>query len=154
MSTIKQKLVASKIVETRCSTKEAMKAAGYSDSYANNSNQLTSTKSWEDLMEKHFPDSKLALKIDEGLEANRVISAVNTNKQATGGTTDFIEVPDFAIRHKYVETALKVKKKMPDLGDKDNPFKVDITIDIGTTLKKIYGSRSNEGVRKVLNGSV
>jgi len=42
----------------------------------------------------------------DGLKANRVISAI-TNKQATGGTADFIDVPDHAVRHKYLETASK-----------------------------------------------
>jgi hypothetical protein len=45
--------------------------------------------------------------LDDGLGANRVISAVNTNKQADGATSDFIEVPDHAVRHKYLETAAK-----------------------------------------------
>jgi len=43
----------------------------------------------------------------DGLKANRVISAVNTDKQANGSSSDFIEVPDHAVRHKYLETASK-----------------------------------------------
>lgn len=46
-------------------------------------------------------------KIKEGLEANRVISAVKGNK-ADGQTTDFIEVPDYSTRQKYVNNALEV----------------------------------------------
>lgn len=153
MSPIKQKKVLAKLLENNGNLGKAMVDAGYSKNYADNPQLLTSTKTWEELMEKHFPDSKIALKIEEGLEANRVISAVNTNKEATAGTTDFIEVPDHAIRHKFVETALKVKRKMPELGDKDNPFKIDINVDIGSTLKKIYGQRNNGSAGKVLNGS-
>lgn len=50
---------------------------------------------------------KLIDVLGDGLEANRVISAVNTGKQASGATADFIEVPDHAVRHKYLETAGK-----------------------------------------------
>jgi len=115
MSTLRQKIVASKIFANRGSkdtVKKIMKDAGYSDAYAKNPQQLTTTRSWRQLMDKYLPDEKIVKKIDEGLEANRVISAVNTAKQASGGTTDFIEVPDFAIRHKYVETSLKIKGKL------------------------------------------
>lgn len=66
------------------------------------------------LEEAGITDQKLLKKLDEGLEAQRIISAVNTHKQATGITTDFIEVPDHAVRHKYLETALKLKKRMID----------------------------------------
>jgi hypothetical protein len=151
MPSLKQKLAALKLVENSGNIGKAMIDAGYSPK--TDTTNLTKSKGWEELMEKHFPDSKIALKIEEGLEANRVISAVNTNKEATAGTTDFIEVPDHAIRHKFVETALKVKRKMPELGDKDNPFKIDINVDIGSTLKKIYGQRNNGSAGKVLNGS-
>lgn len=41
----------------------------------------------------------------QGLQAKRTISAINTDKEATGVTTDFIEVPDHLVRHKYLETA-------------------------------------------------
>ena len=43
--------------------------------------------------------------LDQGLKANRVISAVSTDKHANGATTDFIEVPDHLTRHKFMETA-------------------------------------------------
>jgi len=45
--------------------------------------------------------------LDDGLKANRVISAIKTDKEATGATADFIDVPDHAVRHKYLETASK-----------------------------------------------
>ena len=50
---------------------------------------------------------KLTEVLEEGLSANKVISAVNTGKQANGQTADFIEVPDLQVRHKYLETAAK-----------------------------------------------
>ena len=49
----------------------------------------------------------------EGLGSTRTISAVK-GTSANGGTTDFIDVPDFLSRHKYLETALKLKKRLSD----------------------------------------
>lgn len=62
-----------------------------------------------DLMDKMgLTDEKILGKIDEGLEATRTISAISS-KQANGQTQDFIDVPDYHVRHKYTETALKLK---------------------------------------------
>ena len=102
------------------SMKQAMKDLGYSESYAH-SGQMKKTDTWKRLMEKYLPDRKLVKVVNEGLGANRVISAMNTGKQASGATADFIEVADHAVRHKFVETALKMKGKLID--------KTDITSD-------------------------
>jgi len=66
-----------------------------------------------DIMDRHgLTDDKLAAVLNEGLEAARSISAI-AGTEANGGTVDFVEVPDFAVRHKYLETALKLKDKFP-----------------------------------------
>ena len=49
---------------------------------------------------------RLLKKLDEGLEATRTISAL-TGKNAKGTDMDFIDVPDYSVRHKYLETAAK-----------------------------------------------
>ena len=97
------------------SMKQAMIDLGYSESYAH-SGQIKKTSTWQRLMKKYLPDKKLVKVVDDGLEANRVISAVS-GKLASGGTTDFIEVPDHAIRHRFVETALKMKGKLVERTD-------------------------------------
>jgi hypothetical protein len=111
---------------------------------------------YEDFMEAAgITDSLLQQKIVEGLDANRTISAnviVKSNdpkiktKSATARDIDFIDVPDFAIRHKYLETALKLKKRLIDRiqhsTDPENPIKVDIDV----TIKKIYGSGDKKSV--------
>lgn len=103
----------------------AMKEAGFSDAYAKNPHKLMETDGWQELMDEYFPDEELAKKVKEGLEANRVISATVViksddpkvkTKTATARDIDFIDVPDYAIRHKYVETALKLKKKLNNDG--------------------------------------
>lgn len=50
---------------------------------------------------------RLIKSLDEGLEANKIVSAVVTGRDADERTNDFIEVPDYPTRHKYLETAGK-----------------------------------------------
>jgi len=96
---------------------QAMKNLGYSENYANSPDKIKKTKGWKALMRKYLPNRKLVKVVDEGLSANRVISAMKTDKQATGATADFIEVPDHAVRHRFVETALKMKGKLIERQD-------------------------------------
>lgn len=83
---------------------------------------------YEDFLEQAgITDKLLQQKIMEGLEATKVISArviVSKDKPtsqangelppATSQTDDFIDVPDFMARHKYLETALKLKQRLVD----------------------------------------
>lgn len=69
---IKQKILAKRIVENRGNISKSMREAGYSDAYAKNPQQLTATQSWQDLLEKVLPDSKITDKLDELLEASAV----------------------------------------------------------------------------------
>lgn len=65
------------------------------------------------IMDNHgLTNDKLVEVLKNGLEANRVISAISTDKEAPGATTDFIDVPDHATRHKYLETAFKLKGEL------------------------------------------
>ena len=70
----------------------------------------------EFLEEAGITDTLLQQKIVEGLDANRTISAM-TGTKATGQTVDFVDVPDFISRHKYLETALKLKKRLIERKD-------------------------------------
>lgn len=114
---------------------QAMKDLGYSASYAK-SGHIKKTETWQELLKKCLPDEKLVQVINDGLDANRVISAINTGKQATGATSDFIEVPDHAVRHKFVETALKIRGKLID--------RTDITTDGKELPTPIYGGQSTK----------
>lgn len=112
------------------SMSQAMKDLNYSESYSNSPHRLKRTKTWKKLMKECLPNSKLVRVVSEGLDANKVISArVIVNKSrptsqadgelpvANSQTDDFIEVPDHAVRHKFVETALKMKGKLIDKTD-------------------------------------
>lgn len=74
-------------------------------------------------------------KVKEGLDATKVISAVIVSgKNAKGedanpGTHDFVDVPDFMARHKYVDTALKLDSAFPnDKLDVNHTGDVNITV--------------------------
>ena len=78
------------------STGGAMINEGFSPSTAATPKNLTETEGWKILAKNYYPDEKIARRIGEGLDA-----------------TDKDERPDFNARHKYVDTALKVKNKCP-----------------------------------------
>ena len=88
----------------------------------------------EFLEEAGITDKLLQDKIKEGLESNRVISAIANGKQANGATTDFIDVPDMAVRHKYLETSLKLKRRLKE--------RVDLTTDDNPLPQPIYAGNS------------
>ena len=149
MSTVKQKRVAKKILENpRLSVGEAMRESGYSPNTAVHPKDLTESQGWKQLMDKYMPDELLAQVGEEGLRANKQLAARVVFKKdaptsqsahelppANSTTDDFIEVPDYAVRHKYYETALKVKGKLTnnvDLttqGQKIEPMQIIIVED-------------------------
>jgi phage terminase small subunit len=55
-------------------------------------------------------DRRLANKLSDGLDANKTVGAMG--KDATASTSDFIDVPDWNARHKYLTTALTLKKRL------------------------------------------
>jgi hypothetical protein len=60
MATLRQEKVLNKISgNLGKSLGEAMREAGYSEEYANNPQQLTRTKSWQELAEQLLPDEPL-----------------------------------------------------------------------------------------------
>lgn len=89
-----------KSVENGGNISKAMREAGYSLSTINNPNNLTDSDGWQMLLEIYIPDEKLAKKLNEGLDSTKQM--------------DFEKLPDMPTRHKYLETALKVKGKLRD----------------------------------------
>ena len=93
MATFKQKRAFKEVLNGSTITK-AMKVAGYADTTASTTGKLTNTIGWNELMNEYLPDKLLAKKHLEGLEATK------------GGES---EEPDYAVRHKYLDSAYKVK---------------------------------------------
>ena len=99
---------------------EAFKKAGYRDTFNGNRALRRQMPQILELLEKKgLTDELLVDCLKGGLNANKVISATiieNTRAdsnspeaQARSSTKDFIEVPDHAVRHKFLTTALQLK---------------------------------------------
>ena len=93
----KQKKVLAIALKNAGKLQPAMKEAGYAKGYAKNPKELTETKSWAVLLKEYLPDDLLTKVAQEGLEATT----------EPGG-----KLPDYVVRHKYLETALKMKNKL------------------------------------------
>jgi len=105
MPTIKQK-VAFKEVLNGSTITSAMKKANYSDTTASTTGKLTNTKGWKELVDQHLPDKLLAQKHNEGLNAGKHIYK---NNNETGEIEDLGIEADYATRHKYLDSAYKIK---------------------------------------------
>lgn len=137
--TLKQRKWIKHYIELGNATEAAMIAYNLTEDQRESAAQI----GWEnirkldfsELMEENgITDARLSKKLDEGLEATRTISAVK-GTSANGGTTDFIDVPDFDVRHKYVQTSLKLKKRLVDRIDHtsgDKPIPILGTVDVHT----------------------
>ena len=105
---------------------QIMRENGYSDNTADNPDHITESKSWALLMEEYIPESLVAQTHKEAFTANRTISVV-TGKQATGSSTDFVDVPDWQTRMKATELGYKIRGRLIEkklLGeDGEHPFK-------------------------------
>jgi hypothetical protein len=86
------------------------------------------------LEEAGITDELLKKKIMEGLDSTKQIGARKIVQGARTGheirvdantdTDDFIDVPDYAVRHKYLETALKLKKRLVEKSDPNIDVKI------------------------------
>lgn len=100
MATIKQKKAIAHIIEGD-SVSKAMLKAGYSPATAKDPKKLTESPIFLKVLEKAgVTDEKLAERLNEGLDAT------------------FKGSPDYNVRHKYLETGLRVKghtKETPNI---------------------------------------
>lgn len=104
MATVKQKLVAKKVLKGTPIAK-AMREAGYSKSTATTTGKITRSNGWKELMDKYISDDLLAKVHNEGLQDK-----------------------DANTRHKYLETGYKVKQKYDPATVNINLVDVDIEI--------------------------
>ncbi len=99
MATQKQKKAIDNLVENGGNVSKAMKDAGYSKATAKTPQKLTESKAFVELMADAITDAKLIKVIDDGLTANKTFAVDES----------VVDVPDHATRHKFLESALKVK---------------------------------------------
>ena len=110
--TVKQKLVASKLIENGGNISKTMEQVGYSKATARNPQKLTNSKGWQELLDKFLPDDKLLKKHDEALEATK--------------WNDFTgeKEPDHSIRLKGIELGYKIKRRIGESNVNINEAKI------------------------------
>lgn len=99
MATKKQLKAIDNLVGNGGNVTKAMVDAGYSEKTAHTPSKLTDSKAFNELMAEAITDQKLIKVIDEGLTATKTFAIDES----------LVETPDHATRHKFLETALKVK---------------------------------------------
>lgn len=109
MATNLQEKAVARMVESGISASRAMREVGYSKETAKAPTKLTKSKGFDALMKKYLPDTLLAKTHNEGLKATKYESRLTGR-----GESEIVEVPDFAVRHKYLDTGYKVKKVYSD----------------------------------------
>ncbi len=100
-------MTAKKVLESkgRIPVSKAMLESGYPATTAKNPQQVTRTKSWQQLMEEALPDKDLLRVHKEGLSATKII---------TSPTEPDREVEDYSVRKGYLELGYKVKGRLID----------------------------------------
>lgn len=122
--TIRQQRLAKLIEENLTAPKprplaKLMRDAGYSEAVATKAASrmvgvISKKLGWADQMDKAgITNEALMAVLGEGLLAKKQISAV-VGKDADGATVDFVDVEDHPTRHKYLDTALKLKSAYPN----------------------------------------
>ena len=138
--TLKQKRTFNKTLENFGNVSKAAAGAGYKKSVAKNPQVITRSKGWKQLCEEYLDDDKLAKVHSEGLSA---ITVVMRNNNETG-EIESREIADYSVRHKYLDTAYKVKGKYSE--DKLNESAREKILkeleDREALIKKKYGDRS------------
>jgi hypothetical protein len=116
MPTLKQKAAIQKIlVNPGLTVTEAMREVGYSENTVNTPSDVTRSKGWKELMDKYFPEEKVATVHARILDAKRVIYATDKGK-----ISDMVEVEDNDAQAKGVDLAYKLRGSYA-------PDKVNIT---------------------------
>lgn len=160
--TIKERKWAKKTVELGNATDAAMQVYDVKD---RNSAKAIASQNFSKLTlvplmeEKGITDDKLLDVLDDGLAANKTVSArVITKKgdlaEANESTDDFIDVPDHDVRHKYLKTALELKGHLNDRGNTN--VQVNLTtnnLNIDPQELEAFTTWRNEQRRKRLQKS-
>lgn len=105
--TVKQSKAMTYALENGGNVSKAMTQAGYSKAMAKNPQKLTRSQAWIEVMEEAgLSDRELAKTLREGLKASKTVTSLSGDILATD--------PDYAVRHKYLDTALKIKGAYKD----------------------------------------
>lgn len=116
MATIKQKKAIAKIAENHGNVSKAMLEVGYSPNTAKKPQNLTESKGFQELVEKYLPDNLLVKVHKEGLKATSKKPHLVDRDDKGRPVYEYVGEADYATRHRYLETAYKLKGKVKDGG--------------------------------------
>lgn len=135
MATERQKKAIKLVVENRGNVSKSMRQAGYTDKTAKNPKNLTESDAWKEIMEKALPDKLLSKVHKEGLSATRKEQKIVGRDDEGKVEYDLVDVEDYSTRHRYLESAYKLKGKFA-------PEKKELSFDDEDrdTLKDILNS--------------
>jgi len=113
---------------------KALRDAGYGPGYADHPEKFTATQTFKELAEQMLPDDLLLQKHREGLEAVDTQSLIVGYKPQGKGkkSVPIVEIrndPDFNVRHRYLETAYKIRGKIKDQTNVVVPMQVNVAQD-------------------------
>lgn len=115
MATLKQKKAALekvKILKGESNIKtggEMLEKVGYSKGIAKTPSRVLESKGFLDEFDKLIPDSKLIEVHNEGLNAIKKEHKIVDRDKDGKPIYDFVDVEDYSVRHKYLDTAYKIK---------------------------------------------
>lgn len=134
MATIKQKLAMKELAVNGGNITGAMRKAGYAPSIVNDTNKLTKSKGWAELMNEYLPDKLLADKHLKLLNKKEVYIKKNGKKT---------EQPDTVAVSKALDMAYKIKNKYPK--ESSNNFfaeKIDISVNKTENIAEVKENNS------------
>lgn len=102
---------------------------GFSDQMSRNPQKVTSSKTWQELVNEKLSDSKVLDRLAEGLDATRIHSSPTEPDR---------EVPDHTNRRGYVELALKVKGRLQEAGSTVVAVQVNLDPKRQNNLKSVF----------------
>lgn len=155
MATLRQKAAIQKVMENHGNVSKSMREAGYPESTAKNPKNLTESKAWLELVDQGLPDDMLLEVHREGLRATKrsgtggMKIGIGTDGKVTDmGHTD-IDEPDYATRHKYLDTAYKLKGSYAPEKSQSVNLNVDLNVKDNPKAKKLaeeYEAKLKESI--------
>jgi len=142
MATLKQKKAIKNIVENRGNVYKGMIEAGYPHSTAKNPSNLTESKAWLELMDDNITDEDLIKVHKQGLKAYRKYPQITDRDDKGRPIYEYVQQPDFDARHKYLETAYKLKARYSETPESARP----LTLNILNFYGKDATARDNDSI--------
>lgn len=115
-----------------------LRRVGYSETTATRPNQVIQSETFQQLMiESGVTKQKLSTVLNEGLEA--------TKRYGKDGD---VEAPDYAVRHKYLETALKLS------GIQESPVPVGNVQNFNTVIQQTNIDPNTPEAKKIIDNTL